>query len=401
MNLKRGLNLPLLLLYGVGNILGAGIYVLVGEVAEIAGYHAPVSFLLAAAIAGITGFTYIELSTRYPVSAGEAVYVEEGFSIRWITLAVGLLVCASGIVSSATLARGFVGYLDLFLALPDWLVILALIWILALIAVVGISESVTVASIFTVLEVIGLLVIIWVSRDALLAVPEYMPRIVPDLTPGPWLGVVAGAFLSFFAFIGFEDMVNVAEEVKEPHKTLPRAIIAALVICSLLYGLIALVAVILVTPSELAETGAPLASVYQSATGKEPVFIGLLGLCAIVNGILIQVIMVSRILYGMANRGWIWSPLATVSERTRTPINATLLVAAIISGLALTFSLVSLAAITSLVVLIIFSTMNAALIAVKRKHPLPDGAVAVPVWVPYIGLAGSVGLALVAWFQAG
>ncbi len=392
MTLKRGLNLPLLLFYGVGNILGAGIYVLVGEVAQIAGYLAPLAFLVAALIAGVTGITYIELSTRYPVSAGEAVYVEQGFGRRWISVITGLMVSVSGVISSAVLTRGFAGYLELFVSIPEPLVIVVLLGVLCLVAIIGITESVSLAAIFTVLEIGGLLLILWVSRGSFSTIPEHAHELVPKMQIEPWSAIMAGAFLSFFAFIGFEDMVNVAEEVKNPSYTIPRAIILALVICSLLYGGIALVAVLTVNPADLNSTSAPLAYVYQQATGKDPVFIGLLGLFAIVNGILIQLIMVSRVLYGMASKQWLPGGLATINKRFHTPVNATVITTLVIMVLAMTIPLVSLASATSLVVLLIFALVNAALISVKLKAPPGPDAVQVPMGVPILGLVTTIAL---------
>jgi APA family basic amino acid/polyamine antiporter len=397
MTLKRGLNLPLLLFYGVGNILGAGIYVLVGEVAQIAGYLAPLAFLVAALIAGVTGITYIELSTRYPVSAGEAVYVEQGFGRRWISVITGLMVSVSGIISSAVLTRGFAGYLELFVTIPEPLVIAVLLGVLCLVAIIGITESVSLAAIFTVLEIGGLLLILWVSRGSFSTIPEHAHELVPKMQIEPWSAIMAGAFLSFFAFIGFEDMVNVAEEVKNPRYTLPRAIVLALVICSLLYGGIALVTVLTVDPASLNSTSAPLAYVYQQATGKDPVFIGLLGLFAIVNGILIQLIMVSRVLYGMASKQWLPDGLATINKRFHTPVNATVITAIVVMVLAMTIPLVSLASATSLVVLLIFALVNAALISVKLKQPPGPDAVQVPMWVPILGLVTTITLVAVSF----
>lgn len=394
--LRRGLNLPLLLLYGVGNILGAGIYVLVGEVTAIAGYHAPIAFLAAALIAGITGVTYVELSSRYPLSAGEAVYVDEGFGRRRLSALVGLLVCASGTISSATLARGFVGYLQIFLDIPEPLVILVLLAVLGAVAIIGIVESVGVAALFTLLEAGGLLLIIWVGRDSLATLPTELPNLVPGFEAGAWIAIFSGAFLSFFAFIGFEDMVNVAEEVKNPRKTLPRAILLALVICTILYGSISLVAVLQVGPGELAGSPAPLALIYERATGSPPVFIGVLGLFAIVNGVLIQLIMVSRIIYGMARKNWIPPGLGAIHQRFRTPARATVLVLFLILGFALFLPLVSLATITSLLVLLVFTLVNASLIAIKLKRPSAPDATLVPMAVPIIGVISALGLATLA-----
>ncbi len=389
-SLKRGLNLPLLLMYGIGNILGAGIYVLVGEVAATAGYQAPLAFLLAAAVAAFSALSYVELSSRFPLSAGEAVYVHQGFNRRWLAVIVGLLVCASGIISAATLSKGFIGYLQIFAQIPEPVTIIVLLGLLGAIAFVGITESVVVAALFTLLEAGGLLAVIWVARDSFGDLPAHLPEMLPAWELGPWTGIFAGAFLSFFAFIGFEDMVNVAEEVRKPRRTLPAAIILALVICTVLYAAIATVAVLAVPPDELAESSAPLAYVYQQASGQEPLFIGLIGMFAIVNGILIQVIMVSRILYGMSDRGWIPSFLSKVHPRFRTPTYATVLVVLIIATLGIFLPFIALAAFTSFVVLMVFALSNAALIAIKRKQPEAADAVLVPGWIPVVGLVTAV-----------
>jgi len=390
MSLKRGLNLPLLLFYGVGNILGAGIYVLVGEVASVAGYLAPLSFVISAVIAGLTGLTYIELASRFPVSAGEAVYVDEAFHIRRLSIVVGLLVCASGIISAAALAKGFVGYMQLFTGFPGELIVVLMLGVLCLVAIVGITESVSIAAFFTILEIAGLLLILWVCRDALLSIPEKAPVFAVSMEVYAWSGVMAGAFLSFFAFIGFEDMVNVVEEVKNPQKTLPKAIILSLIICSSLYFFIALAAVLQVAPDLLAKDGAPLATVYQAATGNEPVFIGILGLFAIVNGILIQIIMVSRIFYGMAEKNWLPGFLGKVNTRFQTPGNATLLAVIIIVILALTLPLISLASLTSMVVLSIFALVNFSLLFLKARNPDPGNINKVPWFIPVLGLMTSL-----------
>ena len=391
--LKRSLNLPLLLFYGVGNILGAGIYVLVGEVAGIAGYYAPVAFVVSALIAAITAVTYMELSSRMPKSGGEAVYVDQAFNRPMLSRLVGLLVCFGGIVSSATLSRGFVGYFELFVALPDVVSICLLLLLLGTAAVIGITESVTVATVLTVIEMAGLFLILWVGGDAFLRIPEQMPALIPPLAFAPWVGIIAGAFLAFYAFIGFEDMVNVAEEVKTPQRTVPLAIILAMVICTLLYGAIALVAVLQVEPEVLGEQDAPLAYIYQQATGRAPVVMGLFGLCAIVNGVLIQIIMVSRVLYGMAQQGLLPEVLASVHTRFRTPVRSTVLTVLIILALAVLFPLVTLASITSFAVLLVFVSVNAALFKLKLTTTAAPDVVEVPMIFPFLGMVSSLFLA--------
>ena len=235
--LKRSLSLPLITFYGLGTIIGAGIYVLIGEVAGRAGMYAPFAFLLAAVVAAFSAFAYAELSARYPLSAGEAIYVKEAFHRRWLTIATGWSVVLIGTVSAAALANGFIGYLRLFVRLPNWLAISLLVVGLGLLAAWGISQSVWVATIITLVELGGLLIVLFVARDGLAVLPQRWGELIPPPTADVWTGIALGGFLAFYAFIGFEDMVNVAEEVKNPRRNLPLAIILALCVSTLLYML--------------------------------------------------------------------------------------------------------------------------------------------------------------------
>ena len=219
--LSRRLNLPLLTLYGLGTTIGAGIFVLVGEVAGRAGMAAPVSFLAASLLAAFTAFSFAELVARYPRSAGEAVYVREGFRSHRLALAVGLMVALSGVVSSATILNGSIGYLHEFVAVPRVPGVVLILALLAALALWGIGESVTVAAIFTVLEVGGLLLVVWVAKGSLADLPARGGELIPPLDGTAWIGVTAGTMLAFFAFLGFEDLVNVAEEAKDVTRTMP------------------------------------------------------------------------------------------------------------------------------------------------------------------------------------
>lgn len=255
--LKRSLSLPLITLYGLGTTVGAGIYVLVGEVASEAGMLAPVSFLVASCIVALTAFSFAELSSRYPKSAGEAVYVNEGLGIPALAVAVGFLVVFTGLVSAAAMANGFVGYLNELLELPRWLAIVLVATILGSIAAIGISQSVAIAAVITIIEIGGLLLVVWVARDALGEVPARLPELLPTADGALWGAILAGSMLAFFAFIGFEDMVNVAEEVKGVRRTLPIAIILTLGITTVLYMVIAVVTVIALPMETLAGAEAP------------------------------------------------------------------------------------------------------------------------------------------------
>ncbi|NWG87300.1 MAG: amino acid permease [Hydrogenophilaceae bacterium] len=390
--LKRSLSLAQITYYGLGTILGAGIYVLVGKVAGNAGIYAPVAFLVAGLIAAFTAFSYAELSARYPFCAGEAVYVQQGLGLRPLSILVGGLIVLTGVVSCATLVSGFVGYLHVFLPLPHWLAVTLLIFGLWALASWGIVESVRAAVVVTLIEVGGLLLIIAVSGRHLQELPQRLPELLPPFDLGVWHGILLGAFLAFYAFIGFEDMVNVAEEVKEPQRNLPRAILLALGLATLLYLLVALAAVLTLPVGELAGTRAPLAEMYRRATGQEPVLIGLISLFAVTNGALIQIVMGSRVLYGMSRQGWLPRPLGYVSPRTRTPLIATAAMALAVQGLALGVELVALAKATSFIILIVFALINLSLVRVKRRQPVVEGVRSYPLWVPAAGFLSCTAL---------
>jgi APA family basic amino acid/polyamine antiporter len=387
--LKRDIGVILFTLYGAGNIIGAGIYVLVGKVAGEAGLLAPAAFVLAAVIAGLTGLSYGELGARYPVSAGEAVYMHRAFNRRSISVAVGLLIALAGLVSAATMARGFVGYLNEFFAAKAWLTIFILISALTLIAARGIAQSVRVAAALTLIEAGGLIWVIAVASPNLVNLAEFPLGDAVPLTGLAWQGVFGGAFLAFFAFIGFEDMVNIAEEVRDPVRTIPRGIVFAFVLSTILYVLVTLVSIVTIPPATLAISDAPLAEVYRIATGRPAAFISLIGLIAVINGALIQIIMAARIFYGMSRNNWLPGFLGVVSSRTHTPIRATFIAGALVIIFALALPLVSLAKITSGMVLVVFTLINLALIRIKRREPVPDGVSAVPMAVPVAGVLAS------------
>jgi amino acid transporter len=390
--LSRRLNLPLLTFYGLGTTIGAGIFVLVGKVAGRAGMAAPVSFLVASLLAAFTAFSFAELVARYPRSAGEAIYVREGFGSHRLALIVGLMVTLSGVVSSATIINGSVGYLHEFVALPQALGVVTMLALLTALALWGIGESVTAAAIFTVLEIAALLLVIWAAKGSMADLPARGAELIPPANASAWIGVTAGAMLAFYAFLGFEDLVNVAEEAKDVTRTIPAAILLTLAVTTLLYVLVSTVSVLTVPPGELAQSSAPLAFVYERATGSPSWVISGIAVFAVLNGALIQMIMASRVVYGLADQGALPGGLAWVHPRTRTPMVATGLVAGVILALALGFPLEHLAETTSVIVLIVFAMVNLALVMIKRRGtPAPEGVRTYPIWIPAIGFAASTG----------
>ena len=391
-SLKRSLSLPVVTLYGLGNILGAGIYVLVGKVAGVAGYGTTLSFLLAMFVAGLTAFSYMELSGRYPVSASVSVYLHKAFGRRWLSVLIGLAMVAGGIASAAALAQGFSGYLNIFVSVPTIVASVGLLVAIGLLAAKGIGESAVTAAIFTVIEITGLLLIIWAGRGALAQIsPGDFVRIDPTLGLS---GVVAGAFLAFYAFIGFEDMVNVAEEVKNPRRTMPLAILFSLIASTVLYLLVVIISITIVPPSELAKSSAPLSLVYEQSGARFAGILSIIGITAAVNGVVVQVIMGSRILYGLSKQGWLRPEFSKVNKTTKTPIIATAVIVGLMIVATIVLPLVSLAKITSLLVLSIFSLVNASLFVIKRRQKKHDGYITVPIAVPAMGVITSGGLIL-------
>jgi len=393
-SLKRSLTLPLVTFYGLGNILGAGIYVLIGKVVAHAGVFAPVSFMVAFLLACLTAFSYAELVARFPLSAGEAVYVQQGIGHAGVAALVGLLIIFAGIVSAATMLRGFAGYLQVFLPVPGAVGIALLVLLLGGIAAWGISQSVAVAALITVIEIGGLLLIVGVAAPSMPLVLPEAADLAPLFETGVWQGILVGGFLAFYAFIGFEDMVNVAEEVRHPERNLPYAILAALAIAALLYFMVALVAVGSVPRDALAASEAPLAFVYRYVTGREPVMIAIISMFAVINGALIQMIMASRVCYGMGCKGWLPRLFARVNDKTRTPVAATLSVAVLVLAMGLWLPVESLAKATSYSLLLVFSLVNLALWRLKGHGEQPSGIIRVPRWVPACGGAASTAFLL-------
>ena len=391
--LKRVLTLPLLTMYGVGTTVGAGIYVLTGKVIDTAGAFAPLSFLAAACLAGLSAASFAELGARMPRSAGEALYVREGLRMPRLSVVVGLLVALAGVISSAVLTKGFTGYVGLVLDWPTPIFTALLLAGLVLLAIWGIREAVMVAAVITVLEVAGLVLVVWVARDGLTETGAWIEIILRDTQRPSWGALASGAVLAFFAFIGFEDMVNVAEEVRDVRRTMPRAIMLTLLITAFLYFAVSLVVLLSAYGADLGQSDAPLADIYARATGGSPLPIVFVGTLAIVNGALIQIIMGSRVLYGLGAQGQIFSVFATLHRSRQTPVVATLVVGGLVGLLALFFPLEGLARATSVIILSVFTLVNFSLVALKWRGTVSDDShFRVPVWVPVAGGCASAGL---------
>lgn len=394
-HLKRGLGLGLLVLYGLGVTVGAGIYVLVGTAAGRAGLHAPMAFLIAAGVMALSAASFAELATRLPVSAGEAAYVEAGLRSKTLSLLVGLLVVVAGGISAAAIGRGAAGYIGVLVPLPPAVLTAAVVLAMGLVAAWGITEAVTLAAVMTLIEIGGLLAIVAAGLWHDPALVADLPLAFQGLGTGAvWPGILAASFVAFFAFIGFEGMVNVAEEVKRPERTIPLAIALTLGVSSLLYIAVVWVVIRSVPAADLAASAAPLSLAYERLMGASPVLISLIAIFATINGLIVQTVMSSRVIYGLARRRGLPAALGAVSPRARTPLRATMLVVAIILALALAFPIDRLADATTRVMLVVFALVNVALLAMKLRPDTPRAPFHVPIAIPALAALSCVALLL-------
>ena len=392
--LRRAITLPLLVFYGLGVTIGAGIYVLVGATAAQAGIYAPTSFLLAAFVMLFSAGSFSELSGRFPQSAGEAAYVEAAFTMPSLTVVTGALMLLAATVSASAIAVGCAGYVATLIPLPLWSIILLTVCFSGLVAAWGIVESVRFAAVLTFIEVSGLIVVviagIWYQPEILRA----LPSVFPSPTDTPALAAIAmTSLLAFFAFIGFDGMVNIVEETENPARNMPLGIFITLTIATLLYFSVAAVAVLLLPLEELGSSTAPISLLFERLTGISPIAITLIAIGATLNGIVIQTILASRIIYGMANVGRLPKGLANLNSRTRTPLLATILVTGCTLIFALFFPINVLAERTSQVVLVVFILINLSLLRIKwRGDAAPDGIFIVPAIVPACGLVTCIAM---------
>lgn len=392
--LKRELGLASTTLYGLGNILGAGIYALIGVIAIHAGYFTPISFIIALLLAFFTALSYMELSSRYPLSSGEAIYIFKAFSWKYFSVLIGLLIALAGLISSATMLKSFVGYFHIFSNIPSHILIISIVIVIGAISIWGINESVGLASAITLIEVAGLLMIIWVAKSHLINLPTELPKLIPPAEISIWNGIFIGAFVAFYAFIGFEDMVTIAEEVKKPRIHMPLAIFFALAIATVLYISVSIIAVLAINPTILAQSKAPMSLVYEASTNSKPILITLISMFAVLNGSLVQIVKASRLIYGMSVQKWLPKIFSNINPITRTPILATVIVTLIILFLALNFPIEKLAEATSFTVLLVFGVVNFALFKIKIQNRVDlihvpeiqnQKIISFPVFIPFLG----------------
>lgn len=392
--LSRSLSLPLAVLFGLGVTIGAGIYVLIGAAAGRAGFHAPIAFILAAIVMAPTAATFAEFAARLPVSAGEAAYVRAGFRSEALSLIVGMLVICVAMLSAAAIGRGSAGYVGQLTHLPVEPAVILVVLSMGAVTAWGIRESALLAGFMTLIEIGGLVAIVVVGAWQSPAMFSRLPEIWTGASSlAGMTGILAATMLAFFAFIGFESLANVAEEVREPERTLPRAIFLTLAISTVLYIAVVWVALIAVPQSELARSQAPLSLVFERVTGASPVLITCIAIVATINGLIVQMVMASRVIYGLADRKLLPEFLRRIHPATQTPLYATAITVGIVLLLGLLLPLERLADLTSRVTLVILALVNAALALMKLRADTDDRpGFRVRTWVPVTGFLACTAL---------
>ncbi|MFE6522770.1 APC family permease [Streptomyces sp. NPDC057794] len=392
--LKRALTTPLLYFFILGDVLGAGVYVLVGQVAADAGGAVWVPLAVALLLALLTAASYAELATKYPRAGGASHYATRAFG-PFAGFVAGFCMLAAGIVSVAALARGFGGdYLSAFVTLPVGLVAVLFLALLALVNARGIKESTRANVVATVVEVGGLAVIVVLGAWLLLRGDGDVGRLTQLGTPekGAAAAVLSGSVLAYYSFVGFETSVNVAEETRDPRRSYPRALFGALATAGAVYVLVGLAASAAVPTARLAGSSGPLLEVVEEAGGVPTRLFSAIALVAVANGALLTGIMSSRLAYGMAKDGLLPAPLTRVLPGRRTPWAAIAVTTLLAMLLALTGSVATLASTLVLLLLVVFLMVNTAVL-VLRRDPGENDHFRAPTVLPVLGIASCVLLA--------
>ena len=373
--LKRHIGLFQLTMYGVGLTLGAGIYVLIGEATGFAGNSVWISFLLGTIVAMFAGLSYAELTALFPKAAAEYTFVKHAFKNNFLAFIIGWLTAITSMITAATVSLGFGGYLAQFVNLPITISAILLIVGLSVVNFIGIKESAWANTIFAIITAGGLVLIIFLGMTY-----ETTERIDYFEMPNGTIGIILAFVLIFFAFIGFEDMANVAEEVKKPKKTLPRAIVLTVIITGIIYLLVSLSVVRVVNWEELGQSAAPLAAVAERSLGiGGSITLSAIALFATASTVLITLVAGSRILYGMAKSKSLPLSLCKIHSKTKTPWIAVIGILITSMAFALIGDIVIVANITVFAVVITFATINLSVIVLRYTEPKLERSFRVPV----------------------
>lgn len=393
-SLKRVMGPWLLLLFIIGDVLGTGVYALTGKVAGEVGGVVWLPFLVAFLVAAVTGCSYLELVTKYPKAAGAALYTHKAFGIHLVTFIVAFAVMSSGITSASTASRAFA---ENFSQIFDYemgavgvtIVSLAFIVLLGAINYRGVSESVKLNVVFTCIELTGLLIIIMIGLWALGAGQGDFSRALefqPKGDSGLFWSVIGATTLAFFAMVGFEDSVNMAEESKDPSRNFPKVLLLGLLITAVIYVLVSISAISLVPADQLAEGDTPLLKVVEAGAPAFPIGIfAVITMFAVGNSALINMLMASRLVYGMSRENVLPSILGKVHGERRSPYIAIAFTTLLAAGL-ITFvgAVPDLGGTTALLLLLVFTVVNVAVL-ILRKDKVDHDHFRSPAFLPAIG----------------
>ncbi|MEU9144083.1 amino acid permease [Streptomyces sp. NPDC048349] len=393
--LRQVLTTRLLYFFILGDVLGAGVYVLIGEVAAKSGGAVWVPLTVALLLALLTAASYAELATKYPRAGGASHYATRAYGPA-VGFFTGFCMLAAGIVSVAALARGFAGeYLASLVPLPVVPVVVVFLGLLALLNARGIHESTRVNTVATLVETGGLLLVVGLGVWVVVRGGGDVGRLTQLGTDSasPASAVMVGAVLAFYSFVGFETSVNVAEETLDPTRSYPRALFGALITAGLMYAAVGAAASVAVPTKALAGSDGPLLEVVRSAGAVPPGLFAFVALVAVANGALLTGIMSSRLAYGMARDGLLPAFLTRVHPGRRTPRAAIAATTAVAGLLAMTGEIDVLAGTLVLLLLAVFLTVNTAVLVLRRDPSAPTSHFRTPTVVPVLGALSCVALA--------
>ncbi|MCB0857190.1 MAG: APC family permease [Solirubrobacterales bacterium] len=390
--LRRAISGKLLFLFVLGDVLGAGIYALVGEVAGEVNGAVWAPMLVALGLALLTAGSYAELVTKYPRAGGSAVYAERAYRSPLISFLVGYSMLAAGVVSAAGLAHAFSGeYLRAFISIPEQLGVVIFLLLVGALNARGIRESMRANVGMTIIEVTGLVLVLVAAAYLLTQDGGETGRAVSfpeDEAVIP--AIFAGAILAFYSFVGFETTANVAEEIEDPSRVYPKALFGALVTAGVIYVLVGTAASISVPIPELANSTGPLLEVIRvSEIGIPDKVFSAIALVAVANGALLTMIMSSRMAYGMSNEGLLPRPLGHVLPNRRTPWAAILATTLVAIGLSFLGNLETLAETVVLLLLFVFLSTNLAVLFLRREQ-VEHEHFTIPRVFPVLGAASCV-----------
>jgi basic amino acid/polyamine antiporter, APA family len=396
--LRRAVSGRLLFVFVLGDVLGAGIYALVGEIAGEVGGAIWVPMLVALLLALLTAASYAELVTKYPRAGGSAVFAERAFGRPLVSFLVGYCMLAAGVTSAAGLSLAFAGdYLSVFLDVPAVPAALVFLLVVALVNARGIEESVRANVVMTVIEVSGLLLVV-VLGAVVLGRGDGDPGRVVEFPPGVSAGsaVLAAAILAYYSFVGFETSANVAEEVRDVRRVYPRALFGALLTAGVVYVLVGLTAAVVLPAGELSASSGPLLAVVQATgIGVPDRLFSAIALIAVANGALLTMIMASRMVFGLAEQRLLPPALGAVLPGRRTPWVAIAVTTAVAMALTLIGDLGDLANIVVLLLLLVFLSTNVSVLVLRRDRVAADHFTA-PVVVPVLAIGSCL---LLLWQQ--